>query len=48
VVQQMVDEISACVPFHMCYDLQPVARESGQEQYGMSCVCLDALFSSPT
>jgi hypothetical protein len=34
VVQQMVDEISACVPFHMCYDLQPVARESGQEQYG--------------
>jgi hypothetical protein len=42
VVQQMVDEISACVPFHMCYDLQPVARESGQEQYGMSCVCLDA------
>jgi hypothetical protein len=40
VVQQMVDEISACVPFHMCYDLQPVARESGQEQYGMLSVCL--------
>lgn len=32
VVQQMVDEISACIPFHMNYDLQPVAKEMGQEQ----------------
>lgn len=34
VVQQMVDEISACIPFHMNYDLQPVAKEMGQEQNG--------------
>ncbi|KAF1967544.1 hypothetical protein BU23DRAFT_289641 [Bimuria novae-zelandiae CBS 107.79] len=32
VIQQMVDEISACVPFHMNYDLQPVAKELGQER----------------
>lgn len=32
VIQQMVDEISACVPFHMSYDLQPLAKEMGQEQ----------------
>ncbi|KAL6707859.1 hypothetical protein ACN47E_003759 [Coniothyrium glycines] len=32
VIQQMVDEISACVPFHMDYELQPVAQELGQEQ----------------
>ncbi|KAF2848237.1 hypothetical protein T440DRAFT_481074 [Plenodomus tracheiphilus IPT5] len=32
VIQQMVDEISACVPFHMSYELQPVAKEMGQEQ----------------
>jgi hypothetical protein len=34
VVQQMVDEISACVPFHMSYDMQPVAQELGQERNG--------------
>ncbi|OAL44944.1 hypothetical protein IQ07DRAFT_226816 [Pyrenochaeta sp. DS3sAY3a] len=32
VIQQMVDEISACIPFHMNYELQPVAKELGQEQ----------------
>lgn len=34
VIQQMVDEISACVKFHMCYDMQPVAQELGQERNG--------------
>lgn len=34
VIQLMVDEISACVPFHMNYELQPVAKEMGQEQNG--------------
>lgn len=34
VIQQMVDEISACIPFHMNYELQPVAKELGQEQNG--------------
>lgn len=34
VVQQMVDEVSACVPFHLDYELQPLAKETGQEQYG--------------
>jgi hypothetical protein len=34
VIQQMVDEISACVTFHMCYDMQPVAQEMGQEKNG--------------
>ncbi|KAF2271371.1 uncharacterized protein EI97DRAFT_285788 [Westerdykella ornata] len=33
IVQQMVDEISACVPFHMSWDLQPVAQEKHQEKY---------------
>ncbi|EUC49845.1 hypothetical protein COCMIDRAFT_83594 [Bipolaris oryzae ATCC 44560] len=32
VIQTMVDEISACVPFHMSYELQPLAKETGQEQ----------------
>jgi hypothetical protein len=36
VIQMMVDEIGACVPFHMNYELQPVAKEMGQEQNGMS------------
>lgn len=36
VVQQMVDELSACVPFHLVYELQPLAKETGQEQYGES------------
>lgn len=36
VIQQMVDEISACVTFHMCYDMQPVAKELGQEKNGKS------------
>ncbi|KAI8939215.1 hypothetical protein NX059_005044 [Plenodomus lindquistii] len=40
VIQQMVDEISACVPFHMSYDLQPLAKEMGQEQNGKSCIGL--------
>lgn len=35
IIQQMVDEISACIPFHMDYELQPVAQEMGQEQNGM-------------
>lgn len=52
VVQQMVDELSACVPFHLDYELQPLAREMGQEQYGTSLFsyqkgigfeCIDAL-----
>lgn len=34
VIQLMVDEISACVPFHMSYELQPLAKEMGQEQNG--------------
>jgi hypothetical protein len=34
VIQTMVDEISACVPFHMSYELQPLAKETGQEQNG--------------
>lgn len=34
VIQQMVDEISACIPFHMHYELQPLAKEMGQEQNG--------------
>lgn len=43
VIQQMVDEISACIPFHMNYELQPVAKELGQEQNGkISSPCLDA------
>lgn len=33
VVQQMVDEVAACVPFHLDYELQPLAKETGQEQY---------------
>ncbi|RYN25698.1 hypothetical protein AA0113_g5168 [Alternaria arborescens] len=32
VIQMMVDEISACIPFHMSYELQPMAKEMGQEQ----------------
>lgn len=40
VIQQMVDEISACIPFHMSYELQPVAKEMGQEQNGMYTPCL--------
>lgn len=34
VIQQMVDEISACVPFHLNYDMQPMAKELGQERNG--------------
>jgi hypothetical protein len=34
VIQQMVDDISACVPFHLDYELQVVAKEMGQEQNG--------------
>lgn len=37
IVQKMVDDICACVPFHMNYELQPVAKSMGQEQNGMSC-----------
>jgi hypothetical protein len=33
-IQRMVDEISACVPFHMSYDLQPTAKRLGQEKQG--------------
>ncbi|KAF2478056.1 uncharacterized protein BDR25DRAFT_250586 [Lindgomyces ingoldianus] len=35
-VQQMVDEICACVPFHLSYDMQPVAKKLGQDQAGKS------------
>ncbi|KAH7118989.1 hypothetical protein B0J11DRAFT_552246 [Dendryphion nanum] len=31
IVQKMVDEISACVKFHLTYDMQPVAQELGLE-----------------
>lgn len=45
VIQQMVDEIAACVPFHMSYDLQPVAKELGLEKNGKPtfrpCACLE-------
>lgn len=34
VIQTIVDEICACVPFHMSYELQPLAKEMGQEQNG--------------
>jgi hypothetical protein len=37
VIQQMVDDVSACVPFHLDYELQSVAREMGQEQNGEYC-----------
>jgi hypothetical protein len=43
VVQQMVDELSACVPFHLDYELQPLAKETGQEQYGESPPHLEPL-----
>jgi hypothetical protein len=36
VIQQMVDDISACVPFHLNYELQTVAKAMGQEQNGKS------------
>lgn len=36
VIQEMVDEISACVTFHMCYDMQPVAKELALEKNGKS------------
>ncbi|OCK88133.1 uncharacterized protein K441DRAFT_669548 [Cenococcum geophilum 1.58] len=32
VIQQMVDEISASVPFHMSYDMQPMAKKLGQDE----------------
>ncbi|PSN64285.1 hypothetical protein BS50DRAFT_498411 [Corynespora cassiicola Philippines] len=32
VIQKMANEISACVPFHMNYDMQPVAKELGLEK----------------
>ncbi|KAF2808082.1 uncharacterized protein BDZ99DRAFT_447247 [Mytilinidion resinicola] len=32
VIQSMTDEIAASVPFHMNYDLQPVAKQLGQDQ----------------
>jgi hypothetical protein len=35
VIQSMVDDVSACVPFHLDYELQTVAKEMGQEQNGM-------------
>jgi hypothetical protein len=34
VVQQMVDDISASVTFHMSYDMQPIAQQLGQERNG--------------
>ncbi|KAF1963629.1 hypothetical protein CC80DRAFT_397724 [Byssothecium circinans] len=32
VIQQMVDDICACVPFHLSYDMQPAAQELGQDK----------------
>ncbi|CAA9957188.1 C6 finger domain protein [Pyrenophora teres f. maculata] len=32
VIQKMVDEICACVPFHLSYELQTAAKEMGQEK----------------
>ncbi|KAF2711504.1 hypothetical protein K504DRAFT_475337 [Pleomassaria siparia CBS 279.74] len=32
VIQQVVDEISASVPFHIVYDMQPIPKERGQEK----------------
>ena len=37
-IQKMVDEISACVKFHLCYDMQPVAQELGLERNGEQSV----------
>jgi hypothetical protein len=34
IIQQMVDEIAAGVPFHMSYEMQPVAQELGLEKNG--------------
>jgi hypothetical protein len=34
VIQKMVDDVSACVPFHLDHRLQIVAKEMGQEQNG--------------
>ncbi|KAF2268553.1 hypothetical protein CC78DRAFT_540821 [Lojkania enalia] len=31
-IQTMVDEISACVSFHLSYDMQPRAKELGQDK----------------
>ncbi|KAH7410435.1 hypothetical protein DE146DRAFT_355768 [Phaeosphaeria sp. MPI-PUGE-AT-0046c] len=39
VIQQMVDDVSACVPFHLDYELQVVAKEMGQEQNGKISQC---------
>jgi hypothetical protein len=36
IIQRMVDDISACVPFHLDYQLQTVAQDMGQEQNGTS------------
>ena len=33
-IRQMVDDMSASVPFHMDYDLQTLARAVGQDQHG--------------
>ncbi|KAF2640389.1 hypothetical protein P280DRAFT_401158 [Massarina eburnea CBS 473.64] len=32
IIQQMVDEICACVPFHLSYEMQPTAKELGQDK----------------
>jgi hypothetical protein len=34
VIQRLVDEISAGVPFHMSYEMQPMAKELGLEKQG--------------
>lgn len=33
-IQRMVDEICACVPFHLTYELQPAAKKVGQTRQG--------------
>jgi hypothetical protein len=38
VIQQMADEISACVTFHMSYELQPMAQQLGQEKNGRASI----------
>jgi len=38
VIQQMVDEISACVPYHMNYDMQNNAQQIGQDPVAAEAV----------
>jgi hypothetical protein len=46
IIQQMVDDVSACVPFHLDYQLQTVAQDMGQEQNGTSIIQKHVSFST--